>query len=162
MMAESTGAVMQDVVRASRSTVSDSPDFSRLVDLKGLAKLPEFDGTDSTWPDWKFRFEAVIGLMGMESALKEARTAVPDEDLLPDREKHMSSTLWSIMAQILHGRAYSLLKTVKPHFGFTAWNRLWKEYELPDQVPKQMAMLSSLLKPKWRNDVGGFMDQLLS
>ena len=117
-MAESTGAVMQDVVRSSRSTVSDSPDFSRLVDLKGLAKLPEFDGTDSTWPDWKFRFEAVIGLMGMESALKEARTVVPDEDLLPDREKHMSSTLWSIMAQILHGRAYSLLKTVKRETAF--------------------------------------------
>ena len=161
-MAEPASVVMHDADRVSRSSASDGQDFSRLVDLKGLAKLPEFDGTDASWPDWKIRFEALIGLMGMESALKEARTVVPDEDLLPDRDKRMSSTLWSIMAQILHGRAYSLLKTVKPHFGFTAWNRLWKGYELPDQVPKQMAMLSSLLKPKWINEVGNFMDQFLA
>ena len=144
IVVEVTQAAVQGTERALGSSASAGPDFSRLVDLKGLAKLPDFDGAHSEWPDWKFRFEALVGLMGLETVMKEARTAVPDEDLLPEREARMSSTLWSIMAQILHGRAYSLLKTVKRHHGLTAWNRLWKEYELPDQIPKQMAMLSSL------------------
>ena len=48
----------------------DGVDVSRMIDLKGIAKLPEFDGTDAEWPDWKFRFEALIGLMGLSDIMR--------------------------------------------------------------------------------------------
>eukprot|EP00972_Heterocapsa_arctica_P044506 6570248-Heterocapsa_arctica.AAC.1 len=31
---------------------------SRLVDLKGVARPPEFTGEDPAWSEWRFRFES--------------------------------------------------------------------------------------------------------
>jgi hypothetical protein len=52
------------------STVADAEllpphvlDTGRLVDLKGMAKLPQFSGRDEHFQEWKFRFLVVAQLM---------------------------------------------------------------------------------------------------
>ena len=37
----------------------------RLLDLKGTARPPTFDGKDVSWPDFKFKFEATAELLHM-------------------------------------------------------------------------------------------------
>eukprot|EP00972_Heterocapsa_arctica_P008820 1294039-Heterocapsa_arctica.AAC.1 len=43
---------------------------SRLVDLKGVARPPEFNGEDSGWYEWKFRFQSVMSLLGILPAMR--------------------------------------------------------------------------------------------
>lgn len=138
---------------------------SSLVDLRGLAKPSPFDGTEANWQDWRFRFEAMTELLGMEDLMRAAAEArgMIDEDKYDMREKKLSRLLWSILAQQLHGRAYALLKLTQKGCGMTAWGRLWTEFEGPDLMGKQMAVLSGLLDPKWQNkEPGEFMECLNS
>ena len=42
----------------------------RLLDLKGTARPPTFDGRDVSWPDFKFKFEATAELLHMAVQLR--------------------------------------------------------------------------------------------
>ena len=48
----------------------------RLLDLKGTARPPTFDGRDVSWPDFKFKFEATAELLHMAVQLRESQTLV--------------------------------------------------------------------------------------
>eukprot|EP00972_Heterocapsa_arctica_P075451 11129273-Heterocapsa_arctica.AAC.1 len=38
---------------------------SKLLNLREIAKPPTFDGQEKHWPDFRFKFEAVLALMGL-------------------------------------------------------------------------------------------------
>eukprot|EP00972_Heterocapsa_arctica_P036741 5409432-Heterocapsa_arctica.AAC.1 len=42
----------------------------KLVDLKGVAKPPEFGGEDKDWYEWKFRFSSTMSLLGILPAMQ--------------------------------------------------------------------------------------------
>ena len=39
--------------------------ISKLVDLRGSAKLTPFSGAEADWPDWRFRTRALGPLLGL-------------------------------------------------------------------------------------------------
>ena len=39
----------------------------KLIDLRGVARPPTFDGSDKAWPEFKFRMESLGAMLGMES-----------------------------------------------------------------------------------------------
>ena len=77
----------------------------------------------------------------------------PHEETFSDELKGQSKLLYDVLVQLVHGRAYAILKLVPAGHGMTAWARIFAEYELPDQIPRQMSILSGLLDPKWGKDV---------
>ena len=83
------------------------------------------------------------------------------EDIYPEPDQQRSRLLWNILAQIPHGKAYTILRSVPRGYGLTVWSRLFTEYETPDQLAKHMAVLSGLLRPLWRDEPTHFMETLL-
>eukprot|EP00972_Heterocapsa_arctica_P048567 7158400-Heterocapsa_arctica.AAC.1 len=45
---------------------------ARLLDLKGVARPPPFDGRVSSWGDWRFRILAVCDLLGLADLMQVA------------------------------------------------------------------------------------------
>eukprot|EP00972_Heterocapsa_arctica_P048194 7106411-Heterocapsa_arctica.AAC.1 len=45
---------------------------AKLLHLRDSAKPPQFSGADTAWPEFKFRFKAVMSLLGMGDLLKLA------------------------------------------------------------------------------------------
>jgi hypothetical protein len=147
----------EDVAMPADAALRDAPSmelrglhpFSRLADLKGLARPTSFSGNEAEWSDWKFRFLALCALLGISDDLQTLvkLDIEPNESVLTAEEKQRSQVLWGILAQYLHGRAYALLRLAPLGAGYTVWYRLWQEYETPDEVPRQMAMLMGLIQP---------------
>ena len=82
-----------------------------------------------------------------------------DETVLTNEQRQQSLMLWSLLAQLLHGRAYEIVRSVPEGEGLQAWRKLYFSYQLPDQVAKQTAMLVGLMEPKWGKDAVGFLDK---
>ena len=47
----------------------------RMVDLRGIAKPSPFTGVEKDWSEWRFRFEALLGLLGTRAAADQAAVA---------------------------------------------------------------------------------------
>ena len=45
---------------------------ARLVDLKGVARPPTFNGSAAAWPTWKFRMQSVAALLGLRQRMDQA------------------------------------------------------------------------------------------
>ena len=138
--------------------------ISKLVDLRGLAKLTPFSGAEVDWPDWRFRTRALGPLLGLSKIFDAAERSIadPPEETWSDEDRTASQLLWSILSQTLQGRAYSILRLVSEGKGATAWYRIYQDYQMPTQIPKQMAILVGLLEPKFGSDVAGFLDRYLA
>ena len=121
----------------------------KLVDLKGVAKPPCFDGVPATWSDFKFKFVAVAELLGLGRNLAEAQrwpVKIQMEILRPDmREKGVF--LFNLLVQVCSGKALAILKLIQPGNGFEGWRALCKEFE-PVSSMRCAAMLAGLLTPK--------------
>ena len=98
---------------------SSSRELSKLVDLRGVCKPPVFSGREAEWPEWRFRFEGLALLLGIDGPLHEATQAPDDvdEDLAPAEVKEAGRVVWSILCANIHGRAYSNIRVVKPGHG---------------------------------------------
>ena len=47
-------------------------DPTRLVDLKSLVKPEKFSGMERDWKEWRYKFEAMMSLVGLQSGMMEA------------------------------------------------------------------------------------------
>ena len=67
----------------------------KMVDLKGLAKAEPFTGADQDWPEWRFRFEALCGMLGLEKLMTDAAQQGGDlsEDIYPEPDQRRSRLL---------------------------------------------------------------------
>jgi hypothetical protein len=158
-------AALQDATMLGPQSSQPLSKLSRLLDLKGLAKPVSFSGAEAEWADWKFRFLALRTLLGCaEDTQAVVKLDIePNESVFTAEEKQRSQAIWGILAQYLHGRAYALLRLAPMGAGYTVWYRLWQEYETPDEVPRQMAVLMCLIQPTWSNrDVNNFQDKLMA
>ena len=102
-----------------------------LVDTRSLAKPSRCDGADGKWRDWRFSFEAYLGLLGHGILELALQTAASDPPVLPtdqlDANQHfVTMTLYFIMAQTVGGRALQLLRAVPGHTGLEAWRQMVK------------------------------------
>ena len=159
-----TGAVGGTEPRSGDVAAQMQQNMLRMVDIKGLAKLVPFSGAEEDWPEWHFRTKALGPLLGLAGIMKIAETAVadPDEEAWNLQDKVASQLLWSILSQTLRGRAYLILRMVPEGHGATVWFRVYQDYQMPKQIPRQMAMLVGLLEPRFGAEIAGFLDKFLS
>ena len=123
-----------------------------------MAKPQSFDGTESTWLEWKFRMQNLFILLGLESFASEAETMGQlDAKLFIESLKERSRFLYAVLTQVCGGRALNLVRRAPRGWGFSAWQNLVKEYE-PKLALRWTSMLSEILTPKWKED--NFRDQL--
>ena len=67
-----------DTTPAGVRPVGDRLPFSyeaaaKIVDVKGLTRPPQFDGTSAKWNDFKFKMEAIASMVGLDIYLNAAR-----------------------------------------------------------------------------------------
>ncbi len=121
-----------------------------LLDLKGLAKVPIFDSKDEMWEEWKFRFEAVMDLVGVGDVMRLAAGLEREITLeeMNEENRHKARLLYQILLQSVTGKALTLLRAVARSSGLEAWRRLNQEW-MPYSAIRHSALLVKLLSPVW-------------
>ena len=122
--------------------------LARLVDLKGPAKLEHFNGQEPHRGSWKFRFANIMGLWGLDNlfAMAEREAVFTEARIGPDMQQK-SKLLWTLLAQLCHGKAFALVRLCERNQGFAAWRRLHEEYDQPQQMSRHLSVLTGLLQP---------------
>ena len=122
----------------------------RMVDLMGIAKPSPFTGVEKDWSEWRFRFEALLGLLGMRAAADQA--AVADHPLryeaYAEPLQKQAQLLQNILIHVCSGRAFGIVRGAPPGNGFEAWRQLVKEFE-PALTSRKTALLNAILNPVW-------------
>ena len=146
------------VMPVSTATVADAA--ARLLDLKGLVRLPEFDGQEKSWEPFKFRLMSCLSVLELDQFLVLAgRLTEPlQAALLDDSGRARGRLLYTILTQCCSGKALSMLKLVDMGNGFEAWRRLTQEYE-PNEPARHVTVLTGLLAPSW-SERGSFVEAL--
>ena len=88
---------------AGMPDVGDSDWARKLVDLKGVARPPDFSGNDSDYYEWKFRFSSVMGLLGILPAMQYCAD-LPYQiksEALSAEGRAKSSLLFNLLVQLV-------------------------------------------------------------
>ncbi len=72
---------------------------ARLVDLRGVARPPTFSGRTEDWSEFRFRFDSIGSLLGLEPLLEKA--ARTQNEMLDDNEETSSHFLYNLL-EVLH------------------------------------------------------------
>ena len=95
---------------------------TKLLDLRGVGRFPEFSGKDTEWQDWKFKFQVCADMMGlgelMRTAARWATTTTAQEQHPSNLER--ARLLYGILVQVCSGRAMGILRTVQESNGLEA------------------------------------------
>ena len=131
----------------------------RLLDIR--TKPPEFSGESDAWPEYKFRMEMLMGMLGlkesMANALKDPVAVTEAKIQLSTELRAQSTLLYSLLSETCRGRAHVLVRIESE--GFLAWRRLVGEYQ-PAKAYRYVNLLAKLLNPSF-NIQEQFMPQLL-
>eukprot|EP00971_Amphidinium_carterae_P164138 3253996-Amphidinium_carterae.1 len=124
-----------------------------VVDTRSFTKPTVFSGKDEEWSDWRFQFEAYIGLLGglmldrMEEAAAQAD--LPALGTLPEEQALESKNLHYMLVQLCRGKALTLLRSTQHHNGYLAWQRLVRQYQ-PHIATRTVGLLHAILNPRFR------------
>ena len=135
---------------------------ARLVDMRGVARPPTFNGASEAWGEFRFRLESLAGLLSLDVGMKKARTCSLEELALEvddEDEATRSRLLYNLLVQICGGRASTLLRLLPRGNGWLAWRKLCDEYE-PSVTSRHLSMLVGVLTPQW-DESTAFTDQLM-
>jgi hypothetical protein len=116
------------------------------VDLKSLAKPPQFTGKDEDFVEWRFKMESLNGLLQLEEAMEAAAQTESMSEAVADRWKPSSKLVYNLLATVCSGRALTIVKLVPQRNGFVAWRRLCMEFE-PANSPRHLALLVTIMTP---------------
>eukprot|EP00972_Heterocapsa_arctica_P031142 4584391-Heterocapsa_arctica.AAC.1 len=72
-----------------------------MLDLRGVAKPPLFDGRPLSYADWRFRFLAVADLIDLAELMKaaERHPVIIDQNTMSTTLKQKSRLLYGILVQ---------------------------------------------------------------
>lgn len=124
---------------------------SKLLDVKGTCKAPQFSGRPSDWPEFKWRLDNFLTLIEQQHGVHwcENRGLREVEDVqLSVADQAKDRLLHALLVQVCSGKAATTLRNAPAARGLVAWARLLKEYE-PRIPARKAAMLASLLTPGW-------------
>ena len=148
-------AVVEEAARAASIPVPDDDAgvswAPRLLDLKGVARPPTFNGEPAGWSEFHFKFMAMLDLLEMGD-MAVAAAGLNREITIQEMTTYYrvrARLLYAILVQTLSGRALAILRLVERSNGLEAWRRLCAEYA-PASPVRYTAMLASLLKPTLR------------
>ena len=120
---------------------------SRLLDLRGVAPVPRFAGTEGEWEEFRLKLCTAMALLGMSDLIEAAA-----RERMPILIESMTSAvlarsrfLYSLLVQICSGRALAIIRLVTSQKGFEAWRQLEAEFA-PVEPSRAVAMLAGLLE----------------
>ena len=94
----------------------------KLVDLRGIAQPPSFNGEEKAWADWRFRFQTVAALLSlhevMQVAARHPRVIVSTE--LSEENVWKGRTLYGLLVALVAGRALGIVRQVPEGHGLEA------------------------------------------
>ena len=122
---------------------------AKLVDLRSVARPQAFSGRDKDWPEWRYKFESAVALLGMDTTMEQAcrQDVLPKLAALGPESQVQAKLLFNILVQLMGGRALAVVRACERNHGFEAWRALVREYE-PNLVSRRTAMLTALLTPQ--------------
>ncbi len=106
-----------------------SPDLGanlRLVDLRGIAKPQIFSGLEKDWCEWKYRFDALLDLIGMGEVSRQA-AAWPDPleiSVLGATARQRGKLLQNTLIHVTSGKAFAIVRSVGHSNGLESWRQL--------------------------------------
>ena len=135
--------------------------FSKLLDLKSVGRIPSFSGKPADWDDFKFRFLLSMSFIELDSLLELVATSTTETEVhqLDLEHSEKSKILYGILCQCCENRALSLLKLAARSCGLEGWRLLLLEYE-PRASVRIAQMLSGILQPKFSNSLNQFQLEL--
>lgn len=136
--------------------------YARILDVKGIGKLPTFDGTQSGFNDWRFRFEVSMSLLQLKDGMAAAavsRTSLEFSDLSA-QQQYKTRVLYAILVQQIQGKALSIARLVDNENGYEVWRRLVLEYD-PESKIRTSRMLVGILRPTFGENSETFTKNLL-
>eukprot|EP00971_Amphidinium_carterae_P280201 5562503-Amphidinium_carterae.3 len=123
---------------------------------KTFAKPKVFDGSDTSWPTWAWKFEAACTQLGLVENMRLAATSrlgtlrgLADLDADDQRQARL---LYLMLVDCCEGKVAVLLKPCEVGNGFVCWSKLKQEYEGSSAVRFQ-GMLRALMSPSWTEEV---------
>ena len=115
-----------------------------------LGKPQGFDGSEGSWREWRFTFEAYTGCLApdlrplMSQAAREQ--SMISMSVMDSRQRVLCETLYYVLAMILKQKALRLLMGVEPGNGFEGWRVLVRTME-PTAAGRHLGLLSQVLAP---------------
>ena len=137
----------------------DSEAVKSIVHPGILEKCATHDGQESTFPAWRFKFEGLAALIGLESYLESAITT-DEADLkstvLNDTDMALrAKAIWYLLVQSQSTKGTNVMlcltQPCEKCNGFIAWKRICHEFQ-PQVGGRHNAMLTALLHPNWPKD----------
>ena len=114
-----------------------------------------FSGKESDWPEWKFRFTALLAQQGLLSLIKTS-------DGSPDESKN--AALYYKIASSIIGEAINVVRRAKEGDGMQAWKELMRRYEAKSAIRKEQLLLrlfSRDLGIKADEHINAYIDRVL-
>ena len=90
---------------------------AKLVDVKGVGRLPNFSGLETERSDFKFKMESACALLGLDTIMEGS------ERFLTPEETVKAKLLYNILVQVCQGRALLLIRQVQRADRAAAWRR---------------------------------------
>jgi hypothetical protein len=149
---------------ASSSATDEMVELRSVIDVKMLDRLESFDGQDAHWENWLTGFEALTGLIGLNTVMVVAsQPGITAQECLlnalgGDDVRLKAKALWYLLTQACRGKARNLVKKSEKFNGVHAWKILFDEYR-PRMAGRFNAMLMGLFSPDWNNG-SPFLDSL--
>jgi len=123
-----------------------------------LGKPNSYDGSENSWREWRFTFEAYTGCISatLRTLMATAATETGPISLsgISTEQRTLSETLSYVLALVLKQRALRLPMGVEPGNGFEGWRQLVKLLE-PTAAGRHLGLLSQVLAPDLGSGLGG-------
>ena len=118
------------------------------VDIRILEKPPHFDGDETQWKDWRFRFTNWIGMAEAEFPvlLEAAADKATEIGVLRGRQRQQGELLYVLLSTLLGGPCLRQLQEVQFRNGFEAWRLLSRDQE-PRAAHRKVSALDRILHP---------------
>ena len=124
-----------------------------------IEKLASHNGEEAAFPSWRFKFEGLVSLVGLDSYLQTAlettdsdlRFSVQTDGDMAARAK----AIWYLLVQSMAARGTNIMLKMSCDSercnGFIAWKRICADFQ-PQVGGRHNVMLTALLHPNWAKD----------
>lgn len=122
---------------------------AKIIDLK--KPPPKFGGDAADWPEFRYRFEDLMGRVGV--GLKEAlETAATVElnmlDQLSEAGREVSRFVHAMLLDCCTSEAHRVVRQARDQNGLKAWRKFLDDYQ-PRRAYRYTEWFSKLLVPHW-------------
>ena len=112
-----------------------------------LERVEKHDGEEASFPAWRFQFEALAALIGIDKdldlALQETDAELQLQTIDPDMAVK-AKALWYLLVRTQSARGMNVLQLTEKHNGYLGWKCLVREFQ-PVTGGRFTAMLTAFV-----------------